>query len=120
MTNVAFAGALGFLLEMVMGGVFTLGLALAGAGVATVALALAGAGTGIATLTGIATMSRAGLSSFLLLMGGASLATMVFSQATVLAAAIGGVSALSVAALSPTTAMEAMAPMPEPSGRSRS
>ncbi len=97
-TNVAFAGAIGVLLEMVMGGVFTLGLALAGAGVATVALALAGAGTGIATLTGVATMSRAGLAAFILLMGGASLATLAFSQATVLAAAIGGISALSVAA----------------------
>lgn len=97
-TNVAFAGALGVLLEFVMGGVFTLGLALAGAGVATVALALAGAGTGIATLTGVATMSRAGLAAFVLLMGGASLATLAFSQATVLAAAIGGISALAVAA----------------------
>jgi len=97
-TNVAFAGALGVLLEIVMGGVFTLGLALAGAGIATVALALAGAGTGIATLTGVATMSRAGLAAFILLMGGASLATLAFSQATVLAAAIGGISALSVAA----------------------
>ncbi|MGI9451383.1 MAG: hypothetical protein ACR2QH_12225 [Geminicoccaceae bacterium] len=97
-TNVAFAGAVGVLLEIVMGGVFTLGLALAGAGIATVALALAGAGTGIATLTGVATMSRAGLAAFILLMGGASLATLAFSQATVLAAAIGGISALSVAA----------------------
>ncbi|MGH1481245.1 MAG: hypothetical protein ACRBM6_21345 [Geminicoccales bacterium] len=97
-TNVAFVGALGVLLEIVMGGVFTLGLALAGAGVATVALALAGAGTGIATLTGVATMSRAGLAAFVLLMGGASLATLAFSQATVLAAAIGGISALAVAA----------------------
>ncbi len=97
-TNVAFAGAIGVLLEIVMGGVFTLGLALAGAGIATVALALAGAGTGIATLTGVATMSRAGLAAFILLMGGASLATLAFSQATVLAAAIGGISALSVAA----------------------
>lgn len=97
-TNVAFAGALGVLLEIVMGGVLTLGLALAGAGVATVALALAGAGTGIATLTGVATMSRAGLAAFILLMGGASLATLAFNQATVLATAIGGISALSVAA----------------------
>ncbi|MGI9435576.1 MAG: hypothetical protein ACR2Q4_12235 [Geminicoccaceae bacterium] len=97
-TNVAFAGAIGVLLDIVMGGVLTLGLALAGAGVAAVALALAGAGTGIATLTGVATMSRAGLAAFILLMGGASLATIAFSQATVLAAAIGGISALSVAA----------------------
>ena len=59
---------------------------------------LAGAGTGIATLTGVATMSRAGLAAFILLMGGASLATVAFSQATVLAAAIGGISALAVAA----------------------
>lgn len=97
-TNIAFAGALSVLLEIVMGGVFTLGLALAGAGIATVALALAGAGTGIATLTGVATMSRAGLAAFILLMGGAGLATLAFNQATVLAAAIGGISALSVAA----------------------
>ena len=97
-TNVAFAGAVGVLLEIVMGGVFTLGLALAGAGIATVALALAGAGTGIATLTGVATMSRAGLAAFVLLMGGASLATLAFGQASVLAAAIGGISALAVAA----------------------
>ncbi len=97
-TNVAFAGALGLLLEFVMGGMFTLGVALAGAGAATVALALAGAGTGIATLTGVATMSRGGLAAFFLLMGGASLATLAFAQATVLAAAIGGISALAVAA----------------------
>lgn len=97
-TNVAFAGALGFLLDLVMGGVVTLGLALAGAGVATVALALAGAGTGIATLTGVATMSRAGLAAFILLMSGATMATMAFSHATFLAAAIGGISALAVAA----------------------
>ncbi len=97
-TNVAFASAVGVLLELVMGGVFTLGLALAGAGAATVALALAGAGTGIATLTGVATMSRAGLAAFILLMGGAALATLAFSQAAILAAAIGGISALSVAA----------------------
>ncbi len=97
-TNVAFAGAIGVLLDLVMGGAFTLGLALAGAGIATVALALAGAGTGIATLTGVATMSRAGLAAFILLMGGATLATLAFDQAAVLAAAIGGISALAVAA----------------------
>ncbi len=97
-TNVAFAGALGFLLEIVMGGVFTLGLALAGAGVATVALALAGAGTGIATLTGVATMSRAGLAASAILMSGAAIATLAFEEAAVLSAAIGGISALAVAA----------------------
>lgn len=97
-TNVAFVGALGVLLEIVMGGMLTLGLALAGAGAATVALALAGAGTGIATLTGVATMSRAGLAAFMLLMGGASLATLTFGEAAVLSAAIGGISAIAVAA----------------------
>ncbi|MGI9510093.1 MAG: hypothetical protein ACR2QJ_12190, partial [Geminicoccaceae bacterium] len=97
-TNVAFTGALAFLLEIVMGGVFTLGLALAGAGVATVALALAGAGTGIATLTGVATMSRAGLAAFVILMSGAAAATLAFKEAAVLSSAIGGISALAVAA----------------------
>ncbi len=97
-TNIAFTGAIGVLLEIVMGGVFTLGLALAGAGVATVALALAGAGTGIATLTGVATMSRAGLAAFVILMSGAAIATMAFKEAAVLSAAIGGISALAVAA----------------------
>lgn len=97
-TNVAFAGAVGVLLDIVMGGVFTLGLALAGAGVATVALALAGAGTGIATLTGVATMSRAGLAAFVILMSGATVATLAFEEAAVLSAAIGGISALAVAA----------------------
>lgn len=97
-TNVAFTGALGVLLDIAMGGVFTLGLALAGAGVATVALALAGAGTGIATLTGVATMSRAGLAAFVILMSGAAIATLAFREATVLSAAIGGISALAVAA----------------------
>ena len=97
-TNVAFVGAVGLLLDLVMGGVFTIGLALAGAGVATVALALAGAGTGIATLTGVATMSRAGLAAFLILMSGATAATLAFKEATVLSAAIGGISALAVAA----------------------
>ena len=84
-TNVAFAGALGFLLEIVMGGALTLGVALAGAGVATVALALAGAGTGIATLTGVATMSRAGLAASLILMAGAAVATAAFEEAAVAA-----------------------------------
>jgi hypothetical protein len=97
-TNVAFAGAVGVLLDMVMGGVFTIGLALAGVGVATVALALAGAGTGIATLTGVATMSRAGLAAFLILMSGATVATLAYEEAAVLSAAIGGISALAVAA----------------------
>ncbi len=97
-TNIAFTGAIGVLLEIVMGGVFTLGLALAGAGIATVALALAGAGTGIATLTGVATMSRAGLAAFVILMGGAAIATLAFREAAVLSAAIGGISALAVAA----------------------
>lgn len=97
-TNVAFTGALGLLLDIVMGGVFTLGLALAGAGVATVALALAGAGTGIATLTGVATMSRAGLAAFVILMSGAATATLAFEEAAVLSAAIGAISALAVAA----------------------
>ena len=97
-TNVAFTGAIGVLLDIVMGGVFTLGLALAGAGVATVALALAGAGTGIATLTGVATMSRAGLAAFFILMSGAAAATLAFKEAAVLSAAIGGISALAVAA----------------------
>ncbi|MEM8948919.1 MAG: hypothetical protein AAGC99_06270 [Pseudomonadota bacterium] len=97
-TNVAFAGAIGVLLEIVMGGVLTLGLALAGAGVATVALALAGAGTGIATLTGVATMSRAGLAAFVILMSGAAVATLAFEEAAILPAAIGGISALAVAA----------------------
>jgi len=97
-TNVAFAGALGFLLEIALGGALTLGMAIAGAGVATVALALAGAGTGIATLTGVATMSRAGLAASLILMGGAALATQAFEEAAVLSAVIGGVSALAVAA----------------------
>ncbi|MEL6963170.1 MAG: hypothetical protein AAFO01_10465, partial [Pseudomonadota bacterium] len=97
-TNVAFAGAIGVLLDLIMGGVFTIGLALAGAGVATVALALAGAGTGIATLTGVATMSRAGLAAFIILMSGATVATLAFREATVLSAAIGGISALAVAA----------------------
>lgn len=97
-TNVALAGAVGVLLDLVMGGAFTIGLALAGAGVATVALALAGAGTGIATLTGVATMSRAGLAAFLILMSGATVATLAFEEATVLAAAIGGICALAVAA----------------------
>lgn len=97
-TNVAFAGAIGILLDIVMGGVLTLGLALAGAGVATVALALAGAGTGMATLTGVATMSRAGLAAFVILMSGAAIATLAFEEAAVLSAAIGGISALAVAA----------------------
>lgn len=97
-TNVAFTGAIGVLLDIVMGGVFTIGLALAGAGVATVALALAGAGTGIATLTGVATMSRAGLAAFVILMSGATVATLAFEEAAVLSAAIGGISALAVAA----------------------
>lgn len=97
-TNVVFAGAIGVLLDLIMGGAFTIGLALAGAGVATVALALAGAGTGIATLTGVATMSRAGLAAFLILMSGAAAATLAFQEATVLSAAIGGISALAVAA----------------------
>ncbi len=97
-TNIAFTGAIGVLLEIIMGGVFTLGLALAGAGVATVALALAGAGTGIATLTGVATMSRAGLAAFVILMSGAAVATLAFEEAAVLSAAIGGISALAVAA----------------------
>lgn len=97
-TNVAFAGALGVLADILMGGMLTIGLALAGAGVATVALALAGAGTGIATLTGVATMSRAGLAAFVILMGGATLATLAFREAAVLSAAIGGISALAVAA----------------------
>ena len=97
-TNVAFTGAIGVLLDIVMGGVLTIGLALAGAGVATVALALAGAGTGIATLTGVATMSRAGLAAFLILMSGAAVATAAFEEAAVLSAAIGGISALAVAA----------------------
>ena len=97
-TNVAFTGAIGVLLDIVMGGVLTLGLALAGAGVATVALALAGAGTGIATLTGVATMSRAGLAAFVILMSGAAVATLAFEEAAVLSAAIGGISALAVAA----------------------
>jgi hypothetical protein len=95
---VAFAGALGVLLDIVMGGMLTFGLALAGAGVATVALALAGAGTGIATLTGVATMSRAGLAAFVILMSGAATATLAFREATVFAAVIGGISALAVAA----------------------
>ena len=97
-TNVAFTGAIGVLLDIVMGGVFTLGLALAGAGVATVALALAGAGTGIATLTGVATMSRAGLAAFIILMSGATVATLAFEEAAVLSGAVGGISALAVAA----------------------
>lgn len=97
-TNIVFTGAIGVLLDIVMGGMFTLGLALAGAGVATVALALAGAGTGIATLTGIATMSRAGLAAFFILMSGATIATLAFEEAAVLSAAIGGISALAVAA----------------------
>ena len=97
-TNVALTGAIGVLLDIVMGGVFTLGLALAGAGVATVALALAGAGTGIATLTGVATMSRAGLAAFVILMSGAAVATLAFQEAAVFSAAIGGISALAVAA----------------------
>lgn len=97
-TNVAFTGAIGVLLDIVMGGALTLGLALAGAGVATVALALAGAGTGIATLTGVATMSRAGLAAFIILMSGAAVATLAFKEAAVLSAAIGGISALAVAA----------------------
>ncbi|MEM7042404.1 MAG: hypothetical protein AAF543_06300 [Pseudomonadota bacterium] len=97
-TNVAFTGAIGVLLDIVMGGALTFGLALAGAGVATVALALAGAGTGIATLTGVATMSRAGLAAFVILMSGAAVATMAFREAAVLSAAIGGISALAVAA----------------------
>ena len=97
-TNIAFTGAIGVLLDIVMGGMFTVGLALAGAGVATVALALAGAGTGIATLTGVATMSRAGLAAFLILMSGAAVATLAFEEAAILSAAIGGISALAVAA----------------------
>lgn len=97
-TNVAFTGAIGVLLDIVMGGALTFGLALAGAGVATVALALAGAGTGIATLTGVATMSRAGLAAFIILMSGAAIATLAFKEAAVLSAAIGGISALAVAA----------------------
>jgi hypothetical protein len=97
-TNVAFAGAIGVLLDILMGGMVTIGLALAGAGVATVALALAGAGTGIATLTGVATMARAGLAASVLLMAGASVATLAFEDAAVLSAAIGGISALAVAA----------------------
>ncbi|MGI9501712.1 MAG: hypothetical protein ACR2RE_01480 [Geminicoccaceae bacterium] len=97
-TNVAFTGAIGVLLDIVMGGALTFGLALAGAGVATVALALAGAGTGIATLTGVATMSRAGLAAFIILMSGAAAATLAFKEATVFSAAIGGISALAVAA----------------------
>ncbi len=97
-TNVAFTGAIGVLLDIIMGGVFTFGLALAGAGVATVALALAGAGTGIATLTGVATMSRAGLAAFVILMSGAAVATLAFKEAAALSAAIGGISALAVAA----------------------
>ena len=97
-TNVAFAGAVGVLLDIVMGGMFTVGLALAGAGVATVALALAGAGTGIATMTGVATMSRAGLAAFIILMGGATMATLAYEETTALSAAIGGICALAVAA----------------------
>ena len=97
-TNVAFTGAIGVLLDILMGGALTIGLALAGAGVATVALALAGAGTGIATLTGVATMSRAGLAAFFILMSGAAVATLAFEEAAVLSAAIGGISALAVAA----------------------
>ncbi|MEZ5933124.1 MAG: hypothetical protein R3F54_14460 [Alphaproteobacteria bacterium] len=97
-TNVAFTGAIGVLLDIVMGGMFTIGLALAGAGVATVALALAGAGTGIAALTGVATMSRAGLAAFVILMSGATVATLAFEEAAVLSAAIGAISALAVAA----------------------
>lgn len=97
-TNVAFTGAIGVLLDIVMGGVFTIGLALAGAGVATVALALAGAGTGVATLTGVATMSRAGLAAFVILMSGATVATLAFEEAAVLSVAVGGISTLAVAA----------------------
>ena len=97
-TNVAFTGAIGVLLDIVMGGALTFGLALAGAGVATVALALAGAGTGIATLTGVATMSRAGLAASVILMSGAAVATAAFQETAVLSAAIGGICALAVAA----------------------
>jgi len=96
-TNVVFAGALGVLLDIVIGGVSTVGLALAGASVATIALALAGAGTGIATLTGVATLSRAGFAAFIILMSGATIATLAFEEAAVLSAAISGISALTVA-----------------------
>lgn len=97
-TNIAFTGALGVLLDLAMGGITMLGLVLAGTAVATVALGLAGAGTGIATLTGVATMSRAGIAAFIILMSGAAVATLAFEDAAILSAAIGGISALAVAA----------------------
>jgi hypothetical protein len=97
-TNIALTGAVGLLLDMVMGGALTLGIAVAGAGVAAVALALAGAGTGIATLTGVATLSRAGLAACLVVAGGAALALLTFGQSAIAAGAIGGIATFGIAA----------------------
>jgi hypothetical protein len=98
MVNVAFAGALGVVFELIMGGAISLVLALAGVGVGAMALALIGAGSGIATVTGLAALARAGIAAFLLVLAGAGLATLAFSRAAVAAAAIGAVAACAVAA----------------------
>ncbi len=96
--DLAMLGGFGALASLLIGGLSAGALAMAGAGAATLALSLVGAGAGIATVTGMASLARAGAATAILALTGAYLASLLWQDAIVAAAAAGWVTGLAIAA----------------------